>query len=708
MPDGLAAAAAALEAGDAAAARQGLTAMLAVPDLAPSQRIAALRLRARAAEVLRDLPAALADLEGVARLTPQDVKAWSDLGVLRAVAGDSASAITALRRSLALDGGNARNWNNLGSALWASGTHAEAVEAFTTATGIAPNYAHAFVNLGSALRDLGRNDAAARALEHALELDPLNVAALGKLASLRHRGDRLADAIGLYARAVRAAPQDAELCALLARAMTDADDLAGARRVYAEAVRRNPALLRARIGGRLLLPSIYVDAADVERARGEYAEGLAALESELPAATAALGAPGRLDALRWSNFLLAYQGEDDRPLQERYARLVGSLLDAAAPPHVPRPRRGAGERTRIGFASAFFRDGTVGRYFASWITGIDRARYDVTIYDLRPTEDALVTELRAAVDTFRALPASMPSAVARAIEDDAPDVLVYPELGMDSTTFVLAARRLAPLQCAGWGHPVTTGHAAIDVFFSSDAMEPADGAPHYSETLVRLPGIGTRYRMPEAPKGATRAAFGLPEDRVLFLCPQSIFKIHPHDDEQFGAVLARNPRAMLVLFQDPNPFTSTRYRTRLARALHSAGIDIDTRVIFLPAMRHDRYLAVNTVCDAMLDTTRWSGGNTSLDAIAAGLPIVTLPGRFMRARQSAAMLRLMGIDDLIAADAAGYLDIATRIAGDRGWRDRQAALIVANRPRIFDDPQPVPALYAAIERLLPEARARFG
>ncbi|MFI4904850.1 MAG: tetratricopeptide repeat protein, partial [Burkholderiales bacterium] len=413
IPDGLAAAAAALEAGDAAAARQGLAAMLAVPDLAPSQRVAALRLRARAAELLRDLAAALADLELVARLAPQDAKAWADLGVVHAVGGDPASAIAALRRSLALDGGNARNWNNLGSALWASGAHAEAVEAFTAATAIAPSYTHAFVNLGSALRDLGRNDAAARALEHALELDPINVAALGKLASLRHRGDRLADAIALYARAVRAAPQDAELCALLARAMTDADDLAGARRVYAEAVRRNPALLRARIGARLLLPSIYVDAGDVGRVRSEYAEGLAALESELPAAAAALDAPDRLDALRWSNFLLAYQGENDRPLQERYARLVGSLLDAAAPPRVPRPRRGAGDRTRIGFASAFFRDGTVGRYFASWITGIDRARYAVTIYDLRPTEDALVTELRACVDTFRALPASLPSAVAR-------------------------------------------------------------------------------------------------------------------------------------------------------------------------------------------------------------------------------------------------------------------------------------------------------
>ena len=56
-------------------------------------------------------------------------------------------------------------------------------------------------------------------------------------------------------------------------------------------------------------------------------------------------------------------------------------------------------------------------------------------------------------------------------------------------------------------------------------------------------------------------------------------------------------------------------------------------MIVLPAVPHDDYQRVNLACDAMLDTLHWSGGNTTLDALACGLPVVTLPGAFMITRQ---------------------------------------------------------------------------
>ncbi len=102
--------------------------------------------------------------------------------------------------------------------------------------------------------------------------------------------------------------------------------------------------------------------------------------------------------------------------------------------------------------------------------------------------------------------ALLPSMIAPAIRADALDALVYPELGMDATTFALAALRLAPVQCAAWGHPVTTGHATIDAYFSCGAMEPADADAHYTERLIPLPGIGTDYARPAIPADASRAA----------------------------------------------------------------------------------------------------------------------------------------------------------------------------------------------------------
>ena len=129
----------------------------------------------------------------------------------------------------------------------------------------------------------------------------------------------------------------------------------------------------------------------------------------------------------------------------------------------------------------------------------------------------------------------------------------------------------------------------------------------------------------------------------------------------------------------------------LAGRLSAQGVARGERVVVRPQVRHDLYLQTNLACDAMLDTLRWSGGNTSLDAIAAGLPIVTLPGRFMRARQSAAMLAIAGAPELVAKDVDDYVAIASRLAHDRAFRDAAAARLLEGAARVFDDPAPVDA-----------------
>jgi len=347
---------------------------------------------------------------------------------------------------------------------------------------------------------------------------------------------------------------------------------------------------------------------------------------------------------------------------------------------------------RVGFVSSLFRDGTVGRYFEQWITGLARDTFEVHVYALQSGFDAVAQRIAQRADRYHRCPRFRPAQVAAQIHDDAPDVIVYPELGMDATTFAVAALRLAPTQCAAWGHPVTTGHATIDVFFTSGPMEPADGDSHYTERLVRLPGIGTRYLRPDVPAVATRSSLGLPGEGVLYLCPQSLFKISPDDDALFARVLAEVPGSRLVFFEGRHPKLTAKFTARLHAACAAFGVTPTDRVLFRPQCSHKDYLALNLACDAMLDTLRWSGGNTSLDAIACGLPVVTLPGRLMRARQSAAMLDLAGVPEVVATSQDDYVTIAARLAGDEAWRNGVAQRLVDGQSRIFDDPAPVEAL----------------
>jgi protein O-GlcNAc transferase len=688
--------------GHAREALPALTAILANAAAATDDHQAALVLRSQAREALGDLPGAIGDLNAAIARDPRDARLRNSLGLLLADSGDGQGAIDALTSAVDLDPASARAWNNLGNALRAKGRIAEALQAVRRAVAAQPDYALAWTNLGVILFDLGDDVAARDAFRRALALKP-DLRTIRALAGIAHRRGDIDEAVALYRRARASAPDDSNTLLNLAGALAERDDEAESRSVYLEARARCPNLLRAAFGEALGLPMVYADAAAVEASRARFAAGLERLEPEVPALVRGRTFADVIDDLRWTNFLLAYQGEDDRELQLRFAAIMGLAIDAVAPEwRIPPGRSMTRGRIRVGFASSFFSDGTCGRYFRSWIAELDRSRFEIFVYNVRRDATPFLQELGTHADHVRTFPgaALLPSAIAPAIRADALDALVYPELGMNAPTFALASLRLAPVQCLAWGHPVTSGHATMDTFFTCAAMEPSDGASHYSESLIALPGIGTNYQRPVMPDGAARSRLGLPEGVPLLLCPQSLFKIHPDNDALFARVLAAAPDARLVVFEGRHPALTAKYRTRLAGALAREGLRVDARVIVLPQCSHDEYLRINAVCDAMLDTLRWSGGNTSLDALATGLPIVTLPGRFMRGRQSAGMLTLAGLGDQVARDAEDYVRIAARLACERHFRVAEANRTRESVAMLFGDASPVIAFADALTRLV--------
>jgi CRISPR-associated protein Csy1 len=204
----------------------------------------------------------------------------------------------------------------------------------------------------------------------------------------------------------------------------------------------------------------------------------------------------------------------------------------------------------------------------------------------------------------------------------------------------------------------------------------------------------------------SREALGLPRTGELLLLPQSLFKIHPDNDRLVAAILAGRPGAKLVLFTGRHESITLAYRQRLERALAEHDAGGAERLVFLPYVPRDRYLQINLACDLMLDTQHWSGGNTSLDALACALPVVTLPGRFMRGRQSAAMLEIAGVPELIVESAEAYVSLALRLLEDRDFQQTVRGRLVGGAGRLFDDPAPLRALAEFLQSAVAADRAR--
>ncbi|MBF0391794.1 MAG: hypothetical protein HQL38_03850 [Alphaproteobacteria bacterium] len=471
-------------------------------------------------------------------------------------------------------------------------------------------------------------------------------------------------------------------------------DATGARDAYHAALLADPTDMAARwLSGRVL-PRVYHGPDDIELWRGRFVDAIGALAATTPLGTPEAAVRAANALLLRTNFELAYQARDDRPVQEAWGRLAARAMAGVFPNLATtpaRPERPDG-RIRVGYASSFFWSHTISLLFAGWIIEANRDQFAVHVYLTGGRRDATTETLARHADQFRDLRGDV-AAAARAIRDDHLDVLVFPDLGMEPRSFSLAALKLAPVVCVGMGHPVTSGLPTVDWFLSSDLMEPADGEAHYGEKLLRLPGTSFHYTPNAAPPSKGRAALGLPEDAVLYLCCQAQQKYLPQHDALFPAIAARLPSARFVFIEHRSMAQVNRlFRARLERAFAARGLDPARHLVFLPWLAWTDFLDLNAACDVFLDSVGWSGGNTTFEALSRGVPVVTLPDRFMRGRHALAMLRILGAEDCVARDATHYVEIAVRLGADQAFRDRQRAVIAAGRNKLFRDRAPVEAL----------------
>ena len=178
------------------------------------------------------------------------------------------------------------------------------------------------------------------------------------------------------------------------------------------------------------------------------------------------------------------------------------------------------------------------------------------------------------------------------------------------------------------------------------------------------------------------------------MCPQSLFKLHPDNDAVFGEILRRDPRGVLILLEGQSKYWAAALMARFSRTFPDAA----KRVQFMRRLTLPGFLTLLRAADAVLDPLHWTGGNTTYEAFALGVPVVTWPGAFMRGRVTAAASRQIGVTDLIASTPEDYVDLAVRLAHDRAWRADLEKRLHEGRAGLFDDMGAVRELEALLMR----------
>jgi len=585
-------------------------------------------------------------LDGDNRLAAAAKSGLRDLGVQQTVAalerGDFPAAEKRARQLLVLLPEDRVLRHDLALAFHHGGQTEAARRALEGILESDPTDVNAHVNLGAVLQDLGDVRLASAHFQVALQHDPNCGPATRNLAALRRRSGDL-DQAGVYleyARRNRAA--NAELLAGLT-------------------------LQRA-----LQLPAIYQSTAEIDYCR----ERLLAVLDALDAEDFAFQDP--LRSIGATAFFLAYHGHGDVAIQRQIASLVARGYTPQ--PVEPGPARSDG-RVRVGLVSTYFKNHTIGKLNLGTVRNIDRERFSVHVFSIGDHQDRTATAFRRCADHYEAVPRSLDAARA-AIARANLDVLLFTDIGMEPVTYFLAFSRLAPVQCVTWGHPITTGIDTVDYFISAVDAECDGNERHYSERLVALRTMQPHYARPQIAGGRKpRAALGVPDDRTLYLCPQSLFKFHPDFDVILREILRGDPRGILVLVEGQNRTWSELLKARFRNTLP----DVAHRILFLPRMSGADFMSLIACADVVLDTPVFCGGNTTYEALGLGKPVVTLPSDLLRGRLTYAVYRKMGYLDCVADDPARYVDIALRLGTDLDFRRTAEAAVQERAASLFED-----------------------
>jgi protein O-GlcNAc transferase len=178
---------------------------------------------------------------------------------------------------------------------------------------------------------------------------------------------------------------------------------------------------------------------------------------------------------------------------------------------------------------------------------------------------------------------------------------------------------------------------------------------------------------------------GLGENCNLYICPQSLFKFHPDFDAIIAAILTRDPKGVLLLFNGKHASWTRLLQDRFRSKIPG----VAKRIKFHPRVPADQFLAILMRADVVLDPLHFGGGYTSLLCLAAGIPIVTLPGAFMRSRMTYGFYKQMDFLDCVATDRQSFVDLALKLANNKPWNLKIRNKIREGAPVLFENMEAV-------------------
>ena len=666
----------------------------------------------RAVDRLED---ALPIARRAAELNPNNAATLNALGSALLDLAQRAEAGELFRKALACDPNFHIAQVNLAATLLADNNPAEAIELLERALEHGAPPASACRNLGLAYREVGKLKEAEANLRSAIDHDPNDAKALYALATVVEMAGRRND---IYPVATALIARDPNLVhAYVVKALTDEssdDGLASIGKALAlspdsvdanmvaatlnDGAKRPEEALRHYCRVLELQPDnqkAKSRRADIILSIGDFAQRDELIQ-EFEAASDDREDPAGLDIFNLQALDIGYDAIA-RAAKAASTTLVHNLEAAESDLWVPRVASKS-DRIRVGYLVPYTWFHSLPMVLRHIINAHDRDRFEIVGFTMQTAkrEDDFERSYKAAFDEFHNLVGLSPKQAAARIGAAGIDILIEVSGHTSITCLPIAAYRPAPIQAHLLGYSITTGAPFIDYLITDEIYIPREQAEMGTEKAVYMPhSFMPALPQPIAEGSVRRAELSLPDDAFVLANFNHPCKFEPVIFDAWMAILKRIPNAVMWF---GHWFEETS--ANLRREAETRGI-AGERLVFAAITEHADHLRRLAQADLAVDNRLHGGGITTIDALWAGLPVLTVAGGTPSSRLGATLINGIGLPDMVAHSIDDYIAKAIALAEDPASLAAVRAQLIQNRETtpLFDFPRYVRDLERAYEAI---------
>lgn len=521
------------------------------------------------------------------------------------------------------------------------------------------------------LTDLGKGQDAFIAYQKALKLEPNDPETLNNFGGLLIENRQYKDAIPFLKKSIELNPNQQSAYINLGLAYEQVGDIAAAKEAYLpiQSSLESTDLFRLHI--ETLCPIIMRSNDELKQYRSNFLEVIQAYDKRIPH----LLTPDQvMKGSAFPSYQLTYHGFNVKEIHSKWCEFYTKRIQPVSlGPKNAKPK--------IGFLVTQGHEGVFMKGGCGLIKKLSSDKFDIVI--LMNGEDArqqIKSYLQREDISYQTFDRHLKFAI-KEIASLNLDFLYYWEIGSDVLNYFLPFYQLARVQVLSWGSPYTSGNPRVQHYLGSQWVEGENYLDHYTENVIlfdSLPYYYYRMNVPAITK--SRKGFGLPEDKNIYLCIQTVSKFHPDFDSMLKGILENDPQAIIALTVPDQPAVLQVLNERFEESL---GL-LRERVLFLPKVSFEEYPQRIALADVCLDTPHYAGFNTTYETLQMGTPVVTLPGEFQRSRYTEAIYRIMGLESYIPKTEAEYVTLAMTLANDKNASEQFMKSFQKNAHLIFE------------------------